>query len=125
MFNDLIERLEAAGFTVLAFADDLSVIGTKDINLERAITICNEWAKDNEMEINKKKSGILLHNKKNIAQRVNKEEKILGIPICESYKYLGVHIDHGLTFKNHLEYIREKIQKCKHMIKVMHCQKVD
>ena len=49
MFNDLIERLEAAGFTVLAFADDLSVIGTTDKNLERAIIICQDWAKDNEM----------------------------------------------------------------------------
>ena len=96
MFNDLIEKLEAAGFTVLAFADDLSVIGINEENLRKAIKICEEWSEENEMQINKKKSGILLHNKKNIPQRVSKEEKILGIPLCISYKYLGVHIDLSL-----------------------------
>lgn len=49
MFNDLIEKLETAGFTVLAFADDLSVIGIDEENLRKAIKICEDWSEENEM----------------------------------------------------------------------------
>ena len=50
------------------------------------------------MEINNKKSGILLHNRKNIEQKVRNNYNIKGIPVVEKYKYLGIYIDSKLSF---------------------------
>ena len=40
------------------------------------------------MKLNKGKSGILLHSKK--GKKLKKEKKIMGIPVVDEYKYLGV-----------------------------------
>ena len=62
MFNDLIEKLVKEGYDVFAYADDLAIVGNGRIRLENAINICENWTRENQMEINKKKSGIMIHN---------------------------------------------------------------
>ena len=75
--------------------------------------------------INNQKSGILLHNRYKIEQKVRQKMEVKGIPVVTNYKYLGIQIDSRLTFKTHLNYIEEKIQKAYHMIKIMKFQSVD
>ena len=64
MFNDLLIRLEERGFQVYAYADDLAIIGRYKEKAEEAIEIVKEWTEENEMKINKKKSGIIFYRKK-------------------------------------------------------------
>ena len=64
MFNDLLIRLEERGFKVYAYADDLAIIGRYKEKAEEAIEIVKEWTEENEMKINKKKSGIIFYRKK-------------------------------------------------------------
>ena len=61
MFNDLMTELNRKGFTALAYADDLAVIGFRKSELKRAIEIVEQWAKVNKIIINKKKSGVMIH----------------------------------------------------------------
>ena len=70
MFNDLIEELEGKGMKVFAYADDLAVSGVAEEELEKAIKICLDWAKKNNMQINTAKSGVLIHNRNKIEQKI-------------------------------------------------------
>ena len=64
MFNDLLEELSKKGFKVFAYADDLAIAGRNVFKLKEAIEIVSKWTKDNEMKINRKKSGIIFYRKK-------------------------------------------------------------
>ena len=57
------------------------------------------------MEINFKKSGILLHNRNKIEDKIKRNYAIEDIPIVNEYKYLGIYIDTRLTFNKHLDNI--------------------
>ena len=55
-----------------AYADDLAVIGYNRCRLFKTIDIIEEWAKDNNIVINKKKSGVILHNSRGPTPKANK-----------------------------------------------------
>ena len=75
--------------------------------------------------INAEKSGIIQwKHKKNRRQEVEKV-RVKGIPIVQKYKYLGIMLDTQLDFKDHLEYIEEKISNSVKMINILNWKKVD
>jgi len=45
------------------------------------------------MKINRMKSGIILHQKESRKRKKKNIEKFEGIPVVESYKYLGTEIN--------------------------------
>ena len=60
------------------------------------IKAIDKWSRENEVEINKRKSGIMIIRQ----DRRTKEEKqkeIQGYPIVTHYKYLGVELDDCLN----------------------------
>ena len=61
MFNDLMVRLGEKGFYRLAYADDLAIVGVCKTKLIEAIEIVEIWAEENNLTINKKKSGVMIH----------------------------------------------------------------
>ena len=61
MFDDLIERLKRNKIDAFAYADDLAMIGLSKANLLNAINIVEQWARENKLIINKKKSGVMIH----------------------------------------------------------------
>ena len=65
MIDDLIKELVKNGFDTFAFADDLAVNAFLDKRLKKAIKIIEKWTEDNKMKINRKKSGLIYHAKKN------------------------------------------------------------
>ena len=66
MINDLLDKLEAKGIKFYAFADDLGNLLKGKNKLNVAIRIIMEWASNNEMIINKKKSAIMRFQKKGL-----------------------------------------------------------
>jgi len=81
----------------MAYADDLAIVGKSRKKLMKAIEICMKWTLDNKMVINKKKSGIIIHElKKRGKKKKILEKEIEMIPIVNSYKYLGVYINRNL-----------------------------
>ena len=72
-----------------------------------------EWCQENDMKINKKKSGIMFLEFGN-QNRINKKYKKLIIgdyPIINKYKYLGTMIDNNLNLKANTQYIINKMKK--------------
>ena len=58
--NDLIEEIDLNAFEVLAYADDIAVICKNKEELLNVMKIVERWSNDNKVNINKKKSGILV-----------------------------------------------------------------
>ena len=69
------------------------------------------------MKINRKKSGIIFHQKR--YKKVEEGEQLLGYPIKEKYKYLGVYLDINLRFKFQLEEVKRRMEKGLKMVKMM------
>jgi len=69
VFNELIKELREAGFDVLAYADDLGIVGEGDKELTKAIEIVENWTIKARMTINKKKSGILFARKHKMSEK--------------------------------------------------------
>ena len=74
------------------------------------------------MNINKKKSGIIYH--KINGKKLRSRKQYHGYPIMSEYKYLGVIIDNKLSFKPHLEHIRNKINNGFKLINIMKWKKL-
>ena len=93
-----------------AYADDLAVIGFDRCRLFKTLDLAEEWARFNNMVINKKKSGIILHKGRG---PISKRDKglIRDYPIQKYYKYLGIFIDSNLNFGQYIQYIKQKIEK--------------
>ena len=99
--NDLIELLEKANLNPIAYADDLAVMCDGEENLFKAMDIIEKWSGLNDIEVNKKKSGILI-----IQNQKSNEEHIRGYPVKNWYKFLGVRLDYNLSPMIHLTKVR-------------------
>ena len=103
----------------LLFADDTCIM-LSDSSLPNLETKCNtelnqlkNWCNTNKLQINPKKSNVLL-----IPSKLNSSPLNLKIYydnsliVCqESCKYLGTNLDSKLLFKNHIKQIEVKVAK--------------
>ena len=92
----------------LAYADDQVFIIRHEHDIGNIINLIENWAKNNNMIINFKKSGIvpIKYIKKNsIFKNILEYKKF---PILQEYKYLGVIIDKTLNFEKALKKVEEK-----------------
>ena len=62
--NDLIATLDRQGYHVFAYADDIAILGSGEKKLLKAWQTIWNWQLDNQMQVNKKKSGIIMHKGK-------------------------------------------------------------
>ena len=93
-----MRELNRRGFIALAYADDLAVVGFRKSELKYAIDTVEQWASNNKIIINKKKSGVLIHGYKG---RTSEADNVFirGYTYKKEYKYLGIIIDKNLTLK--------------------------
>jgi hypothetical protein len=102
--DDLIMELNKVCEEVLAYADDLALICKNGKQLDDAMNILSEWSKNNDIAINKKKSGIMV-----IDQDRGGRNQINGYPIKINYKYLGIILDRTLNPIGSLEATFKKL----------------
>ena len=104
---------------VIAFADDLVIMTTAE-SIPEAQNIMNvelrkisDWARENKLQFNEQKSQDMLMTRRK--REGNKEVKmyINNKPVLQvgSMKYLGIILDHKLTFREHTKYMAEKCRK--------------
>ena len=94
--NDLLYEMNKTSVTY-GFADDIVAVVSGEANLLKTIKAIEIWSQTSKIEVNKKKSAILI---------VRKDERtplpILrefeGYPILTNYKYLGIHLQDSLKF---------------------------
>ena len=67
------------------------IISENRIQFYRTLNVLENWCKSNDMEINKKKSGVLIAR---IDKRTpNQATSFNGIPLVNQYRYLGIDIN--------------------------------
>jgi len=136
LFNIFIEDLAESLATelkmntedILLYADDILILCESQEQTAKCIQIIENWSQLNVMELNKKKSGIVVfasrkakkiplmelkrikdaNNKIIQRQWIPSSESIQGIPIMTSYKYLGTHLDFKLTLDTQYASITKK-----------------
>ncbi len=121
-------------FNVKLFADDtfLSMQGSDLKALERNANIemkkIHRWFSANKLTLNITKSKFMIIKRKNSKSFDNFVLKYNGkrMDRCSSYKYLGIHLDEKLSWKNHISYLCEKLSKmCGIFAKLRHCCGID
>ena len=125
MFNDLIEELDEEGFETFAYADDLAVVGYKIPALKQCIRRVKKRASDNNMVINRKKSGIIFHLKRRKSINGTVTSDIMNYPIKTEYKYLGVYLDINMKLKFQLDTVKKKVEKGMKMINILKWKRTD
>ncbi len=116
--NDLIELLRERNCGVIVkrvkrpglwFADDTTLIAATVRELQRALSIVDEWCEKWRMRMNKSpKSGILVFNCPGSAQlrrdidAANLTCTAQPLYSCDFYKYLGVFMEPDLKFSKHV-----------------------
>lgn len=87
--EDLLDKLDQFGITTLAYADDFALILKDKDSVKKSIEFIQSWSRENSMILNKQKSGIVSlvgKRKRNLIE----DNEIEGVPIVDSYKYLGI-----------------------------------
>lgn len=121
-------------FNVKLFADDTFLsIHDKDIKLlQKNANIemkkVSKWFMANKLTLNVSKSKFMIIKRSNTKSNTDFSLKYNGkrMERCTSYKYLGVHLDEKLNFKNHVKYLCEKLSKmCGLFAKLRHCCELD
>ena len=111
---------------VLMYADDILILCQTIDQAKRCIRLIEQWSQNNGMELNKKKSGVVVFSArraKDIPYMVNTSNNknsnwtpaikdISGVPLVQKYKYLGTYLDSKLLMKTQMEFIRKK---CNHL----------
>lgn len=114
--NDVCNVTERLKFVI--FADDTNLFCSgKNLKellyaIERELEILKTWFDVNKLSLNMKKTKFMVFgNQKEIDGDI--ELKICDVEIERVYetKYLGVVIDHKLTWKQHIDYIKGTISK--------------
>ncbi|NQY44078.1 MAG: reverse transcriptase family protein, partial [Legionellales bacterium] len=101
------------------FADDTSLfLSHKDINkleelLNHELDNISNWLKANKLSLNVSKSNVLIFRAKNASNDNVIHLNIDNEPLLEKTyaKYLGVYIDHKLTWETHINHIKSKLIK--------------
>lgn len=115
--NDIVFSSHDLHFVI--YADDTTVYNSSDnindlfSNMSKNLDRLNEWATANQLLINTKKTKSMLfkYSKKFTLNKINLKLGNFDIEIVETFKLLGVIIDHSLTFKDHINNISKKINK--------------
>lgn len=130
--NEMVKLLKHS--EVFSYADDTAIIVThKNVKeaekiMQNEFTELCKWCHDNGLIINSKKTKLMhirprhipnsnieikfhdfdcLHNRNVTSNECCKTN----IELVESYKYLGVHLDHNFKWKIHIQQLTKKLRK--------------
>jgi hypothetical protein len=112
--DDLLDDLEKYCEAVYAFADDIGTHSEDLTQLNDSMNCINDWPAVNHIEVNHKKSGVLVIDDDGATTYTINE-----YPVIYYYKYLGILIDVKMNPKKHLMKLNEKLNdylKRNHML---------
>jgi len=95
---------------MLGYADDTLILCSSIHQLRKVIQIIKSWSDENNLKLNAKKSGIMefrtKFERKGSILKVGSE--LEGIPIVDTYKYLGTWINKDLSLDCQYDYLENK-----------------
>ena len=104
-------------------ADDTSLchMSTDISKLESAINqnlqLLDNWLKGNKLSLNVAKTKSMLICNKSWRKIINNNDGDRELESVDVIKYLGVHVDFTLSWKDHLKYVAFKVSKGMGMLK--------
>lgn len=109
---------------IFKFADDVSLINStpKDMGplneVNREISHVASWASENKMPLNLSKSCCIKmgYNKGKSIPGTNNDTNV---PFVNKLKLLGLNIDHGLTWKLHIDKVIKSQSARLHLLRVL------
>ena len=113
---------QASNFSVRLFADDACLtLRDKDpkvleIKANQELQKIDDWVKINRLTINYSKSYCILFNRQNITRKIKIKMSGKTIEQVKTIKYLGVHIDQGLNWKQQIQKIQAKLTSASYII---------
>ena len=115
--NDITHTSDLLKF--ILFADDTTIlyshanIDTLISKINHELTHLCDWFSANKLSLNVSKTNYMLFNNNNTRLNTNLQLKINGeiIDKVESTKFLGLHIDDKLNWKQHIDYVQNKLSK--------------
>ncbi|XP_026686460.1 uncharacterized protein LOC113471478, partial [Diaphorina citri] len=117
LYNSILNITVPEGVTLIAYADDLSVVitgkneGEIELKANETTRLVTSWMREKKLTIAPEKSELIVLSGKKKCRPLNIE--ISGTRLIEKnqVKYLGVVLDKSLKFGPHLEYVIEKAGK--------------
>lgn len=117
LYDDLLERRQEEGVSLIAFADDLAVM-VESNSVEELRSVTNEalrgiarWTKRNNLEIAPHKTEAIVmkgpRRREGVRFRLDRVE----IACSKAIKYLGIMIDTSMLFGQHAQYAARKAEK--------------
>ena len=113
-FNIYINKLlSAAGVSeqdILAYADDLLVFCGDKEQLKKIIRLINNLCAGSNVKLNASKSAIVefVHRRNYSKNLMTIDDTFEGIPIKDSYRYLGMLLTQKLSAKDHNDWVAQK-----------------
>ena len=102
----LLALSQSTDFYPIAYADDVAILA-QTWKVKEVLDIINDWSAKNHMVVNIKadgtKTSVMLVAKdrrtlkSKLAVKATEDIKAIGLPVTESYKYLGTEIDQVLS----------------------------
>jgi len=117
MYDGILRQVLPEGSTVVGFADDIAlvtVVKTLEENTDRCSLLIDTlmcWLGDNGLAVAEHKTEAVLISSTKIVEKATIRVGSTPIERSASIKYLGVLIDHGLSFKTHLSYAAAKASR--------------
>ena len=95
------------------FADDTSLhcsYDNKNIDcVPQELTKIEKWLGENKPSLNQQKTYLLTPSSPLLTNRAN--FSFNGVTIAQCVKYLGLHIDMNLTFKEYVKFVQKKFRQ--------------
>ena len=108
--DDLLRRLDGAGFPTIGYADDLAILLTGRYEsvlcnrMQGALNIVEKWCSERSLSVNPAKTEMVLFTKKRkLENMILPKIKETRVCLKKEVKYLGVVLDSKLNWKRHLE----------------------
>ncbi len=126
--NDIPIRYKKNKEYSLLFADDLStyfIYNKTNIQLQNKIqkylNLIENWLKNWRLMMSANKCSYLVFSHNKVSESNNIILKLFGsnINIDESQTFLGIRFDRNLTFKNHINYLKESCIKRLNKLKIV------
>lgn len=126
MYNGVLSLPMPINARTVGFADDIAVV-VEAKYLEEIIQTANEavatiqgWLSSVGLQLAGHKSEAVLVSSRKKLERINLNIGGIRIPSQSSLRYLGVHIDERLRFKEHLQMVSTKASTvCNQLVKIM------
>ncbi len=106
--EELLLSLEQEGWRtqeLYGFADDHLILNGTPRQLKMAIRLIKKWCDKFNITLNPSKSGIMEVPPKYKKAALEVGSSVDGIPVVDSYKYLGVWLDQRLSPQRHIDYL--------------------